>query len=40
MLPLSEPWAERRFVILAREDQWLSATARLLLTHLTGRAAE
>jgi DNA-binding transcriptional LysR family regulator len=40
MLPLAEPWAERRFVILAREDQWLSATARLLLTHLTGRAAE
>jgi len=27
-------------VILAREDQWLSATARLLLTHLAGRAAE
>lgn len=40
MLPLAEPWAERRFVILAREDQWLSATARLLLSHLAGRAAE
>jgi DNA-binding transcriptional LysR family regulator len=40
MLPLAEPWAERRFVILAREDPWLSATARLLLTHLVSRAAQ
>ena len=38
MLPLAETWAERRFVILAREDPWLSATARLLLTHLASRA--
>jgi DNA-binding transcriptional LysR family regulator len=38
MLPLAEPWAERRFVIVAREDPWLSATARLLLTHLVSRA--
>jgi DNA-binding transcriptional LysR family regulator len=38
ILPLAEPWAERRFVILAREDPWLSATARLLLTHLAERA--
>jgi DNA-binding transcriptional LysR family regulator len=38
MLPLAEPWAKRRFVILAREDPWLSATTRLLLTHLASRA--
>jgi DNA-binding transcriptional LysR family regulator len=38
MLPLAEPWAERRFVILAREDPWLTATARLLLSHLASRA--
>lgn len=38
MLPLAEPWAERRFVIVAREDPWLSATSRLLLTHLASRA--
>lgn len=38
MLPLAEPWAERRFVIVAREDPWLPATARLLLTHLASRA--
>ncbi len=38
MLPLAETWAERRFVILARDDPWLSATARMLLTHLAARA--
>jgi DNA-binding transcriptional LysR family regulator len=38
MLPLAETWAERRFVIVAREDPWLSAAARLLLTHLASRA--
>jgi len=37
--PLAESWAERRFVILAREDPWLSATARLLLAHLASRAS-
>jgi DNA-binding transcriptional LysR family regulator len=40
MLPLAEVWAERRFVIVAREDHWLSATARLLLTHLASRAGQ
>ena len=28
MLPLDEPWAERRFAIVARDDEWLSAAPR------------
>jgi DNA-binding transcriptional LysR family regulator len=40
ILPLADSWAERRFVILAREDPWLSAAARLLLAHLAERAVE
>ena len=40
ILPLADPWAERRFVILAREDPWLSAAARQLLTQLAARATE
>jgi DNA-binding transcriptional LysR family regulator len=39
MRPLAETWALRQFAIVARENPWLSATARLLLTHLNGRAA-
>jgi DNA-binding transcriptional LysR family regulator len=38
MLPLAEPWAERRFVIVAREEEWLSAAARLLAAHLQDAA--
>lgn len=34
MLPLAEPWAERRFVICSRAEAQLSATARLLAVHL------
>ena len=36
--PLDEPWAERRFVIVSREDEWLSAAARLLVAHLSAKA--
>ena len=38
MLPLAEPWAERRFVIVARDEEWLSAAARLLVVHLRDAA--
>ena len=38
LLPLDEPWAERRFVIVSREDEWLSAATRMLVTHLRAKA--
>ncbi|WP_418316990.1 LysR family transcriptional regulator [Piscinibacter sakaiensis] len=34
MVPLGDDWARRRFVICARPDKLLSATARLLIDHL------
>ena len=37
--PLDEPWATRRFVVVSREDEWLSAAARLLVQHLIEKAA-
>jgi len=39
MVPLAEPWAVRRFVIVSRPDDALSATARLLIDHLHAQAA-
>lgn len=39
MVPLAEPWAVRRFVIVSRPDEALSATARLLIDHLHTQAA-
>ncbi len=33
-IPLDEPWARRRFAICYRDDENLSAAARLLLEHL------
>lgn len=39
MVPLSDAWAERRFVVCSRDDELLSATARLLLDHLRRQAA-
>lgn len=39
MKPLDEPWATRQFVIVSREDQWLSAAARQLVQHLRGLLA-
>lgn len=38
MLPLSDDWAVRRFVICSRPDASLSATTRLLVTHLVQQA--
>ncbi|HSW07382.1 LysR substrate-binding domain-containing protein [Aquabacterium sp.] len=38
MLPLSDDWAERRFVICTRPEPLLSATTRLLVTHLVKQA--
>ncbi len=39
MVPLAEPWAVRRFVIVARPDDAQSASARLLIDHLRAQAA-
>lgn len=39
IVPLSDPWAERRFVVCSRPHALLSATARLLLEHLQQVAA-
>jgi len=39
MVPLSDAWAERRFVIASRGDALLTASARLLLGHLRQQAA-
>jgi DNA-binding transcriptional LysR family regulator len=38
MVKLAEPWAERRFVIVSRATEALSATARLLIDHLRAQA--
>jgi DNA-binding transcriptional LysR family regulator len=38
LLPLAEPWAERRFVVCSRPEAALSATARLLVEHLKAKA--
>jgi DNA-binding transcriptional LysR family regulator len=38
MVKLAEPWAVRRFVIVSRADDALSATARLLIDHLRTQA--
>jgi hypothetical protein len=38
MVRLAEPWAVRRFVIVSRPDDALSATARLLIDHLRTQA--
>jgi DNA-binding transcriptional LysR family regulator len=38
LLPLAEPWAERRFVVCSRPEAGLSATARLLVEHLKAKA--
>jgi DNA-binding transcriptional LysR family regulator len=40
IVPLDEPWAERRFVVLFRERDSLSPAAQLLADHLANRAAE
>jgi DNA-binding transcriptional LysR family regulator len=39
MVPLQEPWATRRFVVVARADEWLSAAARALVAHLHAASA-
>lgn len=38
MLPLAEPWAERRFVICSRAEALVSAPARALVEHLAAQA--
>lgn len=39
LVPLAEPWAVRRFVIVSRAEGTLSASARLLSEHLSAQAA-
>ena len=38
VVPLAEPWAERRFIICFRDAQALSPAAQLLVDHLVRRA--
>lgn len=38
VVPLAEPWAERRFIICFRDAQALSPAAQLLVEHLVRRA--
>ena len=38
LLPLTDPWAERRFVVCMRSRESLSAVARLLVDYLHVRA--
>jgi len=39
VLPLQEPWARRNFVIVTRDDAWLSPASRALAAHLHDVAA-
>lgn len=38
VIPLSDPWAQRRFAICFRDEAGLSAAARLLVRHLASQA--
>lgn len=38
LVPLAEPWAERRFIICFRDAQLLSPAAQLLVEHLAARS--
>jgi DNA-binding transcriptional LysR family regulator len=38
LIPLAEPWAERRFIICFRDAQLLSPAAQLLVEHLAARS--
>ena len=38
LVPLLEPWAQRRFVVAMRPEPMRSASARLVLTHLAHQA--
>ena len=38
LIPLAEPWAERRFIICFRDSQLLSPAAQLLVEHLASRS--
>ncbi|MGZ5848727.1 MAG: LysR substrate-binding domain-containing protein, partial [Ramlibacter sp.] len=39
LVPLAEPWAERRFIICFRDAQLLSPAAQLLVEHLASRSS-
>ena len=40
LLPLQEPWVQRRFVVCSRAESTLPATARLLMQHLRDKGRE
>lgn len=40
VVPLHEPWARRRFVVVTRDEEWLSAASRALAMHLHEVARE
>ena len=37
VIPLTDPWAKRRFAICFRDEAHLSPAARLLVKHLSSR---
>jgi DNA-binding transcriptional LysR family regulator len=39
LVPLDEPWAERRFVVVTRPEPLCSTAARLMAEHLRAGAA-
>jgi DNA-binding transcriptional LysR family regulator len=40
VVPLHEPWARRNFLVVTRDDEWLSAASRALATHLSDVARD
>ena len=40
IIPLADPWAKRRFIIVHRDDATLTPAAHLLLLHLAAQALE
>ena len=40
LVPLSDPWAERRLVLCTRGDRSTDAATRLLVAHLAQQAAQ
>ena len=38
LVPLAEPWAQRRFIVCFRDEQALTPAAHLLVEHLTSKA--
>jgi len=39
LIPLAEPWAQRRFIVCYRDEALLTPAARLLVEHLATQAS-